>query len=159
MTDYKPIRERPWVNTYYSMMNRCYSPKCNTYKYYGGRGIKVCDEWHDVNEFAKWADKTYSQGMTLDRIDTDGDYSPSNCRWATRKEQANNRRSCVNITYNGETHNISEWAKIVGVSRITLNRRYHMGCRPPELFRKPRKLSEMTWTTGKDGRRKWVKTS
>ena len=159
MTDYIPIREKPWVNSYYSMMKRCYSEKCNMYKRYGGRGIKVCDEWHDVHEFAKWADKTYLQGRTLDRLDNDKDYSPSNCRWATRKEQANNRSTCVMISYNGETHNITKWGELLGISRYTLNRRYHEGKRPPELFEKPEDKKGSTWFIGEDGRRKWAKSS
>ena len=112
------------------MKTRCNNPNVLEYKDYGGRGITVCDEWqHSYETFRDWARLNgYMDDLTIDRIDVNGNYEPSNCRWSTRKEQANNRRSNKLITFNGETHNIQEWSDIVGVNDITLrNRLYKYG--------------------------------
>lgn len=125
----------PWYNSYRSMMSRCYRKKDARYKYYGGRGIKVCDEWHNILNFELWEkEHPHFEGATLDRINTDGDYEPNNCRWATMFEQDKNRRNSVIIEWNGERHNITEWAKITGLNRSTLNNRYCRGDRGERLF-------------------------
>lgn len=96
------------------MLYRCENPKNNAYKYYGKRGLTVCEEWHDFHTFKKWVDETKPQGnYTLDRIDNNLGYSPSNCRWADGSTQANNRRSNVMIEYKGETHDLMEWSHIL----------------------------------------------
>ena len=130
--------KEPWYNSYRGMKSRCYRTKDPSYKYYGGRGIKACDEWLNIENFEKWVNKhPYFEGATLDRIDTDGDYAPDNCRWATMFEQDKNRRNSVLIEWNGETHNITEWSKITGINKSTLNNRYHRGWNTERILTAP----------------------
>lgn len=112
---------RIWVD----MRTRCANPNWDHYERYGGRGITVCKEWEKSFEaFRNWAlGAGYKDGLTLDRRDNDGPYSPENCRWATVKEQASNRSSTRYIEFNGETRTISEWSKITGVGRTTIKHR------------------------------------
>ena len=112
-----------------SMLNRCYWKKHKHYNNYGGRGIAVCDEWRfSSTAFGDWAlSNGYADNLSIDRIDNDGNYCPENCRWATAKEQANNTRSTVFLTYNGQTKSASEWSRITGISRNTITRRKRSG--------------------------------
>lgn len=120
--------KEPWYGSYHSMMDRCYRKKARNYSWYGGRGIKVCDEWHDIEKFEQWAILSgFKQGMSLERKDVYADYSPDNCVWATAKQQANNRRNTLWIEYNGEKHTVSEWADILGICRSTISNRYYRG--------------------------------
>lgn len=104
-------------NIYTCMMQRCHNENTDDFKNYGGRGITVCDEWkNDFQAFYDWAMASgYANGLTIDRIDVNGNYCPENCRWATSKKQNNNRRNNRLITHNGETHTMAEWAEIVGI--------------------------------------------
>ena len=109
---------------YTNMKQRCNNPNNHKYKRYGGRGIAICPEWnnpHGLKAFYDWAMANgYSDNLTLDRIDVNGNYEPSNCRWTTNKIQSNNRTNNDIITYNGETHTLSEWGNILGINRGTL---------------------------------------
>jgi hypothetical protein len=98
----------PIFHIWSAMMRRCYNPKDSRYSEYGGRGITVCDEWHDVNKFIDDMFPYFQQGLQIDRKDNYKGYSPDNCRWATRTQQARNKRTNVRITYRGETHCLSE---------------------------------------------------
>jgi len=82
------------------MIRRCHSKDDNNYKDYGGRGITVCDRWKDIKTFVSDMSSSHKNGLTLDRIDNDGNYCKENCRWATPKQQTRNKR--VNVVYKGE---------------------------------------------------------
>ena len=111
---------------YTGMLCRCNNPKHHTYPNYGGRGIKVCDEWHDFSKFKEWVIKTRPQeDYTVERIDVDGDYCPSNCTWIPLGEQARNRRTNVIIEYNGEKHILVEWCEILNLNYNLIHNRIH----------------------------------
>lgn len=96
------------------MKRRCYDEKDSHYKDYGGRGIKICEEWlNDFYAFYCWAMATGGddKNLTIERIDVNGDYSPENCTWADRKTQSNNRRNCHFFTYNEKTQNLMQWCE------------------------------------------------
>ena len=118
---------RIWAN----MKDRCNNPNAGHYKHYGGRGIKVCNEWNASDGFIPFRDwavsNNYADNLTIDRIDNNKGYGPDNCRWVTTKEQALNTSRNHRITFNGKTLTISEWAKELGLNRNGLNGyiRYH----------------------------------
>ena len=105
---------------YTNMMTRCYNPNYKYFHAYGGRGISVCDEWRGnggYERFSTWAKQNgYDPMLTLDRADVNGNYTPQNCRWATMKQQQNNRTNNATYEYNGEVKTMAEWAETLGVS-------------------------------------------
>jgi hypothetical protein len=104
-----------------SMRERCNTPTCRIYKYYGAKGIKICKEWEDFIAFREWAiTNGYSDNLTIDRIDVFGNYEPSNCRWATYKEQANNTTKNHRVEFNGKNLTLSEWSEITGIKMQTI---------------------------------------
>ena len=120
-----------WVQ----IKQRCLNINNKNYRQYGERGISVCQEWlDDFMNFYNWAMANgYKEGLTIDRINTNGDYCPENCRWVDFIKQARNTRKNVFITYRGEKHCISEWAEILGIKAATLRYRALKGldlCRP-----------------------------
>jgi len=109
-------KQHPVYWIWSAMLQRCENQNHKYYKCYGGRGITVCDEWHDAQVFIDWAlANGWQKGLTLDRIDNNGNYEPDNCRWVTRKEQARNRRSNRLITFDGKTQTMAQWAEEVNV--------------------------------------------
>lgn len=124
----EPIKYTRLYTIWLNMRTRCNNPKCEYYNRYGGRGIKVCKEWDTYENFEEWAnDNGYSSVLTLDRIDNNKGYSPNNCRWVTRKEQANNRKSSVFVTFKGESHTLAEWADIAGINYKRMMNRVYRG--------------------------------
>lgn len=116
-----------------SMMDRCYLPTSHAYSRYGGRGITVCERWHNFENFyADMGDKP--KGMSLDRIDNNGEYSPVNVKWATTKEQANNRSSSKFIEHDGKRMTITQWAEYAGIEMRTLWSRLRLGIAMPEAL-------------------------
>lgn len=115
---------------------RCYNPNVRNFHRYGGRGIVMCAEWiDDPVAFIHWGlTHGWKPGLTIDRKDNDGPYSPDNCQFITRDEQAANRRDTIRLTWHDETLHLAGWAEKLGMSRGTLHDRYKRGVRPPELF-------------------------
>lgn len=112
---------------WHGLIQRCTNKNTVNYAYYGGRGIRICDEWRNSYlNFRNWALSIgYNDSLTIDRINNDGDYSPDNCQWVDMKEQGANKRNNIYWTYNGQTKHLSEWARIVGISRMTLCQRVY----------------------------------
>lgn len=115
---------------YYAWNNikkRCYNESTPAYKNYGGRGIKMCDAWKDSFEsFAEWSlSNGYTDSLTIERIDVNGDYCPENCTWIPLNEQQNNRTSCLYFTYNGETKNLHEWCSSLNLPYMTVHNRIY----------------------------------
>lgn len=105
-------------NKWLSMKQRCFDKNCKSYRKYGAIGITVCDEWaNDFLAFMNWSLKNgYKPGMSLDRIDNKKGYFPENCRWVVWKEQCNNRRSNIKITYQGKTQTLKQWCDELGLN-------------------------------------------
>ena len=117
--------------TWQGIKNRCTNSNEKTYPDYGGRGIRVCDRWLDPENgfvcFLVDIGHRPSKKHSIDRIDNDGHYCPENCCWATTTEQSRNRRSNVNITFDGKTQCIAAWADELGIKKVTLTQRIHKG--------------------------------
>lgn len=113
-------------NTWCMMIRRCDDPRSPSYVRYGMRGVRVCERWRNFENFlADMGDPP--PGMTLDRIDNSGDYSPDNCRWASGADQASNRRNTVNLTWRGETKHLEAWARQTGVDSRLISQRLKRG--------------------------------
>lgn len=110
---------------YLGIKERCFNKNCEAYKYYGGRGITVCDEWkNNFQNFYDWAmSNGYKDDLTIERIDFNGNYCPANCKWIPRSEQTKNRRNVHKITYKGKTQSLSDWARELNISFNTLYQR------------------------------------
>lgn len=125
-------------NSWYAMLRRA-SPDPNSRRYsdYGGRGIKVCERWHTADNFLSDMGPKPGPEYTLERIDNDGDYCPENCRWATRKEQARNKRGLRTITINGVTKLLIDWCEENGIPAQTAHVRIYKGWREQDAVTVP----------------------
>ena len=114
-------------NIWVGLKGRCNNPNDPRYDRYGGRGISVCEEWNtSFQSFYDWAiSNGYSEELTIDRIDNDGNYEPSNCRWSTNKEQCNNRATNINIKIGNATKTLTEWCEIFDVDVARTMARYN----------------------------------
>jgi hypothetical protein len=114
-------------NIWVGLKGRCNNPNDARYDRYGGRGISVCEEWNtSFQSFYDWAiSNGYSEDLTIDRIDNDGNYEPSNCKWSTNKEQCNNRVTNINIKIGNTTKTLTEWCEIFDVDIARTMARYH----------------------------------
>lgn len=119
------------------MKSRCQNPNHSAFRYYGARGIRVCDRWQTFEAFVEDVGERPSSGHTLDRINNAGDYEPDNVRWATAKEQANNQRSNRRITIDGVERTLSQWCSHFGRSRKTFYERLHRGMSEAEALMRP----------------------
>lgn len=117
----------PEYGAWKSMWDRCRNPNVRNYPNYGGRGITVCQRWRDFANFYADIGQRPSPEHSLERNDTNGNYEPGNCRWATKIEQQNNIRSNVNLTFEGRTLSVSAWARELGINRQMLRGRIDSG--------------------------------
>ena len=122
-------------NIWNNMKGRCYNPFNNAYKYYGNRGIGICDDWKkDFSSFASWAlANGYNPHLSIDRIDNNGPYSPENCRWANATTQYYNKRTIAEFRFNGEDHTLQEWSYILGIPLNILKDRIYSHYWPIEI--------------------------
>lgn len=132
------LSHSPEYSSWSSMIRRCLNPKASGYHRYGGRGISVCAEWvDDVSRFVMDMGPR-PPNCSLDRIDFDGNYEPSNCRWATAQEQSENMSTTVLVTANGKTMSLSSWGRQLGMSAGALKHRIHLGMSPNDAMSIPR---------------------
>lgn len=135
-----------WSN----MKSRCFNPNSSSFRYYGKRGIGICNEWLDFAVFYEWAVLNgYSDTLTIERIDNNKDYEPSNCTWIVNEDQSRNTRVVHRMTMHGHTLCISQWSRLVGVSRDTIQKRLNKGWSECEALTTPTSKNKTKPFTGK----------
>ena len=129
----------PLYRTWCAMKSRTTNRNTDGYSLYGGRGISVCEEWaHDFAAFRDWAlANGYQDGLSIDRIDPDGNYCPENCRWITMAAQQRNKRNNHYMTFQGETKTVTEWASISGIRYQTIQSRIRRGWATDQVLGTP----------------------
>lgn len=132
-------------NKWRAMVDRCYNIENKRFHDYGEIGIKVCKEWLEFETFEKWAlSNGYKENLEIDRINNNDNYEPSNCRYITRKENCNNRRSCIYIEFNGVTKTLMQWSEFLNVNYKMLYERVKKSNNPTEVIKKIYDNSEVT---------------
>lgn len=149
------------------MKIRCYDENSENYHNYGGRGIKICDEWminknyKGLKSFVKWAEESgYSEGLSIERVDVNGDYSPQNCTFITMAEQQKNKQTTRRITIKGVTKCLSEWSRLSGLGYTTILRRICAGwdnddLLSPLIVNRAEKQSGIVGITWNTTRERW----
>ena len=127
------------------MKSRCSDSNVPCWDYYGGRGVKVCKSWESYEEFLADMGRRPSSAHSLDRIDSNGDYIPENCRWATKTEQTRNRRNNRFLSHNGETKSVAEWCEQLGLSTGTVDARLFRGWSDSEALKRPMRHVGNQW--------------
>lgn len=140
LTKEKPIKHgmarKPIYRVWWMMRQRCENPNFTSFASYGGRGITVCDRWQEFSNFyADMGDPT--PGMTLERIDNDKGYNPDNVRWASRLEQAQNRRTNTLLSHAGQTLTLAEWGRVTGLGKQIVTKRFKSGWSPERILTEP----------------------
>ena len=135
MSDRDKHENNRLYSTWKSMKTRCNNPNTESYKYYGGRGISVCEEWNSFDKFVSDMSPTFKEGLTLERVDNNLGYSVENCEWVTRLVQANNQRSNLSLEYEGEYITEAELARRTGVSRTTIQARRNRGATVEQMIK------------------------
>lgn len=121
-------KHSPLYKIWIQMRQRCYNPKNKSYKDYGGRGITICEEWDNYEAFHNWAIANgYKRGLTIERINNNDSYSPSNCKWVPQSMQLKNIRNNRYITFNGITKTLADWGRITGINPRTISSRIDNG--------------------------------
>ena len=148
--DWHGMSKTPMYKLWLNIKDRCLNPKNPYFHNYGGRGIKICKAWAEsFMEFQEAMGPRPTPAHTLDRMNNDGDYEPGNMAWATKKQQANNTRKNVNLTFNSRTQTLAQWAAEIGVVPSTLHYRINQGGMTVEAalttpYRRGRRKQEAT---------------
>lgn len=123
------MKQSRLYNLWCNMKARCHNSKNDSFKWYGNKNIKVCKEWVDnFVEFYEWSiSNGYKNNLTIDRLDNNKDYSPSNCKWSSMKEQQNNRSNNHIVSFNGKTHTLAEWSEILKIKYSVIHDRLKRG--------------------------------
>jgi hypothetical protein len=142
-----------------NMKMRCYNPHTKYFENYGGRGIRIGDEWlakDGADAFCEWAlNNGYADGLTIDRINNDGDYEPNNCRWVDRIAQMNNTRLTRYLTYEGKTQSVTLWAREKGMKPVTLISRLERGWNVEDALTKPIKTTNRIYKRKKESKEQY----
>lgn len=133
----RSLKHTPEYTSWVGMRQRCQNPSNHAYGKYGARGIDVCERWNTFENFLEDMGPKPTHDHSIERIDNNGGYRPDNCRWATNREQCNNRRTNARIIFNGETRTIAQWASITGIHHSTIWNRARRGWSPDKILTTP----------------------